>query len=255
MFFFCTRHISGKKCFDLLGMRKGTEVRLMDTGRGRVDVHGAVKVACSTSAELRRIIEIGHCRRSTDATDVNATSSRSHAVLQVQIFATSDKPSKHELGDLDVEDRPFLAMGAQREFGILTLVDCAGSERKEDSMYHSKQRRKEGAEINASLHALKECIRRTRLKQIAELNGDSRTIHVPFRSSNLTKVLMESFTTAGAELVVIGTVSPTPTDTEHSESTLQTCCMLNGMTNLVSENIVFHFIKIVFANFWLVWFV
>ena len=41
----------------------------------------------------------------------------------------------------------------------LTLVDCAGTERKEDSATHSAERRKEGAEINTSLHALKECLR------------------------------------------------------------------------------------------------
>ena len=35
------------------------------------------------------------------------------------------------------------------------LVDCAGSERKEDSNHHSAERQKEGAEINASIYALK----------------------------------------------------------------------------------------------------
>ena len=35
--------------------------------------------------------------------------------------------------------------------GLLTLVDCAGSERKEDSMYHDKERQRESTEINASL--------------------------------------------------------------------------------------------------------
>jgi kinesin family protein 2/24 len=48
--------------------------------------------------------------------------------------------------------------------GRLTLVDCAGSERKEDNMHHSAEQRKETAEINASLYALKECVRMRRLQ-------------------------------------------------------------------------------------------
>ncbi|KAG8463118.1 hypothetical protein KFE25_011115 [Diacronema lutheri] len=43
--------------------------------------------------------------------------------------------------------------------GQLLVVDCAGTERREDSAYHTAERRREGAEINSSLHALKECFR------------------------------------------------------------------------------------------------
>ena len=42
--------------------------------------------------------------------------------------------------------------------GQLLLIDCAGTERRKDAMYHSKERQQEGAEINASLHALKDLI-------------------------------------------------------------------------------------------------
>ena len=49
---------------------------------------------------------------------------------------------------------------------MLTLVDCAGTERKEDSAAHTAERRKEGAEINSSLHALKECLRHWLLAQV-----------------------------------------------------------------------------------------
>lgn len=202
--------LAGKRCTDLLGTEQ-TEVRLMDDGNGGTKVIGGYQPTASTIDELKNFIHMGHSRRTTDATDKNATSSRSHAVCQIKISG----PNGFE--------------------GILTLVDCAGSERKEDSMYHSAQRRKEAAEINASLHALKECIRCTMLKKRALVLGSGKHIHVPFRGSNLTKVLMSSFTNETAQMAVIVTAAPGPTDTEHSISTFRTGCMLSGREDQVME--------------------
>ena len=148
----------------------------------------------SKSAEdLLEVLDEAHAFRATSETDINSVSSRSHAVCQIAITSP---------GAADT--------------GRFTLVDCAGSERKEDSMYHSAERRKEGAEINASLHALKECIR------YRAAGGAKAGHHVPFRNSNLTRVLMESFVREDALLSVISTVSPNPTDTEHSVRTVAT---------------------------------
>lgn len=70
-----------------------------------------------------------------------------------------------------------------RQCGKLLLVDLAGSERAADCQSNNRQRRLEGAEINKSLLALKECIRAL----------DSKSGHVPFRASKLTMVLRDSF--------------------------------------------------------------
>jgi len=75
----------------------------------------------------------------------------------------------------------------EAKFGKLTLVDLAGSERADETQSNDKQRRAEGAEINKSLLALKECIR------ALDSNKNGGDNHVPFRSSKLTLVLRDSF--------------------------------------------------------------
>lgn len=102
-------------------------------------------------------------------------------------------------------------------------MDLAGSERKEDSAHHDAQQRKESADINTSLMALKDCIRQ---RAMAAKSTDH--VHIPYRNSNLTKVLKSSLDDSDASTVVIATVSPGSADTEHSMSTLDTVCMITG---------------------------
>jgi kinesin family protein 2/24 len=75
-------------------------------------------------------------------------------------------------------------------YGKLTLVDLAGSERAQETQSNDRNRRAEGAEINKSLLALKECIRALDARKA----GNSE-VHVPFRASKLTLVLRDSFVT------------------------------------------------------------
>ncbi|RHY12900.1 hypothetical protein DYB25_001931 [Aphanomyces astaci] len=72
-----------------------------------------------------------------------------------------------------------------------------------------KSTRMEGAEINKSLLALKECIRAM----------DVGARHLPFRQSKLTQILRDSFMCDTSRTVMIATVSPC---SEHSNHTLNT---------------------------------
>lgn len=69
----------------------------------------------------------------------------------------------------------------------------------------------EGAEINKSLLALKECIR--------ALDGGSN--HVPYRASKLTLVLKDSFNRNSAKTVMIANISPAASSADHTLNTLR----------------------------------
>ena len=125
--------------------------------------------------------------RTTHATEVNDQSSRSHAICEISIC------------------------NGKAVHGKLSLIDLAGSERGADTKSHNRQRRMESAEINKSLLALKECIRAL----------DSGTSHVPFRASKLTQVLKDSFVNTNARTVMIATVSPCSSSTDHTVNTLR----------------------------------
>ena len=151
--------------------------------------------------------------RATAATGVHDASSRSHAVLRIYIRKTIPSNSRqasfanryNQVQDTVVE-------------GVVTLVDLAGSEHKIDSMYHSAERRKEGAEINASLMTLKECIR---IQGLVKNPAKAQKYNHIYRKSKLTKVLKGSFVLPNASTHIIATVSPASKDTEHSLNTLR----------------------------------
>lgn len=68
----------------------------------------------------------------------------------------------------------------------------------------------EGAEINKSLLALKECIRAL----------DNDQLHIPFRGSKLTEVLRDSFV-GNSRTVMISCISPNAGSCEHTLNTLR----------------------------------
>ena len=140
--------------------------------------------------------------RQTAATLANADSSRSHAILQFSLKKPREGPAVAGLAksgrgrQADAAAAAAAAVAAAsgaapgsptvfEEVGRFSFIDLAGTERGADTLdCTDKERRQEGAEINKSLLALKECIR----------GLDQGKTHVPFRGSKLTEVLRDSFT-------------------------------------------------------------
>jgi Kinesin-like protein len=92
----------------------------------------------------------------------------------------------------------------------MTFIDLAGSERGADVSGSDSKTRIDGAEINKSLLALKECIRAL----------DQEKKHLPFKGSKLTLVLKDSFI-GNCRTVMIGNVSPGLSSCEHTLNTLR----------------------------------
>jgi kinesin family member 2/24 len=92
----------------------------------------------------------------------------------------------------------------------MSFIDLAGSERGADTINTDKQTKMDGAEINKSLLALKECIRAL----------DQNKNHTPFRGSKLTQVLKDSFV-GNSKTTMIANISPALNCCEHTLNTLR----------------------------------
>lgn len=180
--------IYGNKVFDLLNQRK--KLNILEDAKKKVVVVGLKEHAVASVDFLKQLIEESGNRRSTGSTAANADSSRSHSIMQFALKAG----------------------GAEgRLVGKISFIDLAGSERGADTFDNNRQTRLEGAEINKSLLALKECIRAL----------DSEARHVPFRGSKLTAVLRDSFVGDQARTVMIANISPNNLSVEHTLNTLR----------------------------------
>jgi kinesin family protein 2/24 len=147
------------------------------------------------------VIEFGLNSRTTGVTGANVDSSRSHAILQICL---KDVRSVSKEAALHGDNQP-------KEFGKISFIDLAGSERGADHADTDRQTRMDGAEINKSLLALKECIRAL----------DQQSEHTPFRGSKLTQVLKDSFVGNNCRTVMIANISPCACAVEHSLNTLR----------------------------------
>uniref|UniRef100_A0A8C5I8Q4 Kinesin-like protein n=1 Tax=Gouania willdenowi TaxID=441366 RepID=A0A8C5I8Q4_GOUWI len=168
------------KVFDLLNGKM--KLKVLEDGKQQVNVVGLRE----KEVKLINMLTSGK-------TSANAHSSRSHAVFQI-ILRRNEKMH-----------------------GKFSLVDLAGNERGADTSSADRQTRLEGAEINKSLLALKECIRALGRNQA----------HCPFRASKLTQVLRDSFIGENSRTCMIATISPGMTCCENTLNTLRYAVLID----------------------------
>ncbi|KAF4704766.1 hypothetical protein FOZ63_026710, partial [Perkinsus olseni] len=177
--------IYGGRAYDLLNRR--SRLKVLEDASQEVQIPKLIVRRATTVDQLSSILYAGNSARTTFATTSNKDSSRSHAVC---VICTSSERGPE---------------------ARITLVDLAGSESAHDSQSHRLERRIEGAEINKSLLALKECVRAV----------DSGRAHIPFRASKLTMVLRDAFLHEGARMVMIACIKPGQRSGDHTLNTLR----------------------------------
>uniref|UniRef100_A0A671MW71 Kinesin-like protein n=1 Tax=Sinocyclocheilus anshuiensis TaxID=1608454 RepID=A0A671MW71_9TELE len=173
------------KVFDLLNRK--TKLRVLEDGKQQVQVVGLQEREVKCTEDVLKLIEMGNSCRTSGQTSANAHSSRSHAVFQI------------------------ILRRRVKMHGKFSLIDLAGNERGADTSSADRQTRLEGAEINKSLLALKECIRAL---------GRNKP-HTPFRASKLTQVLRDSFIGENSRTCMIATISPGMASCENTLNTLR----------------------------------
>ena len=173
------------KLFDLLNNKNVLQAR--EDGKGNICIVGLVEKNTKNIQELLDIIDYGLNSRTVGITGANLDSSRSHAILQISIRTRQGE-----------------------KYSKISFIDLAGSERAVDTIDTNKKTKIDGAEINKSLLALKECIR--------ALDLEKR--HKPFRGSKLTLVLRDSFI-GNCLTLMIANISPCLSCSEHTLNTLR----------------------------------
>ncbi|KAL5487192.1 hypothetical protein EMCRGX_G019766 [Ephydatia muelleri] len=174
------------KVYDLLNKKK--KLQILEDAKQLVQVVGLKEEPVHGVGDVLQLIQIGNQCRTSGTTSANQTSSRSHAVFQIVLRKRSG-----------------------RLHGKFSLIDLAGNERGVDTASSDRQTRMEGAEINKSLLALKECIRALGRKGA----------HLPFRGSKLTLVLKDSFAGDNSRTCMIAMISPGLSCCEHTLNTLR----------------------------------
>ncbi|XP_035531030.1 kinesin-like protein KIF1C, partial [Morone saxatilis] len=159
------------------------------------------KLAVTGFSDIRDLMDAGNKARTVAATNMNETSSRSHAVFTI-VFT---QKRRDQMTSLDTE-----------KVSKISLVDLAGSERA-DSSGAKGMRLKEGANINKSLTTLGKVI-----SALAEMqsNKKRKSDFIPYRDSVLTWLLKENLG-GNSRTAMIAALSPADINYEETLSTLR----------------------------------
>ncbi|KNZ78457.1 Kinesin-like protein KIF27 [Termitomyces sp. J132] len=211
---------------DMAGGRRDVQIR--EDKDGHIIWGGLREVNVRNVAEVMSLLRKGTSIRRTNETDMNAQSSRSHAIFSLTLTQKKYTGSTPPRGL-----RPSSALGhvgerlshagGDDEYGewvtIVSkfhFVDLAGSERLKRTAA-AGERIKEGISINSGLLALGNVI--------SALGDPSRSkshtaSHIPYRDSKLTRLLQDSLG-GNAHTLMIACVSPAEWNANETLNTLK----------------------------------
>ncbi|XP_064213350.1 kinesin-like protein unc-104 isoform X10 [Tribolium castaneum] len=188
---------------DLLNPKNKGNLRVREHPLLGPYVEDLSKLAVTSYEDIHDLIDEGNKARTVAATNMNETSSRSHAVFT--IFFTQQRYDQ-------------TTTLCTEKVSKISLVDLAGSERA-DSTGAKGTRLKEGANINKSLTTLGKVI--SALAEIASKNKKSKKADfIPYRDSVLTWLLRENLG-GNSKTAMIAAISPADINYDETLSTLR----------------------------------
>uniref|UniRef100_A0A8D0GT74 Kinesin-like protein n=1 Tax=Sphenodon punctatus TaxID=8508 RepID=A0A8D0GT74_SPHPU len=183
-----------------------------DAQKGVV-VQGLTLHQPKSAEEILQMLDYGNKNRTQHPTDVNATSSRSHAVFQIYL-RQQDKTA---------------SISRNVRIAKMSLIDLAGSERA--SAANTKGARlREGANINRSLLALGNVIN-------ALADPKSKKQHIPYRNSKLTRLLKDSLG-GNCRTIMMAAVSPSSMFYDDTYNTLKYANRAKDIKSSLKSNVV-----------------
>ncbi|XP_064159924.1 kinesin-like protein KIF1C isoform X9 [Anguilla rostrata] len=185
---------------DLLNPKNKGHLRVREHPLLGPYVEDLSKLAVTSYTDIADLMDAGNKARTVAATNMNETSSRSHAVFTI-VFTQKKHDSESDL--------------ATEKVSKISLVDLAGSERA-DSTGAKGTRLKEGANINKSLTTLGKVI-----SALAEVSKKKKkTDFIPYRDSVLTWLLRENLG-GNSRTAMVAALSPADINYDETLSTLR----------------------------------
>ncbi|XP_054857110.1 kinesin-like protein KIF1B isoform X2 [Eublepharis macularius] len=185
---------------DLLNPKNKGNLRVREHPLLGPYVEDLSKLAVTSYTDIADLMDAGNKARTVAATNMNETSSRSHAVFTIVFTQKKHDPET----DLSTE-----------KVSKISLVDLAGSERA-DSTGAKGTRLKEGANINKSLTTLGKVI-----SALAEVSKKKKkTDFIPYRDSVLTWLLRENLG-GNSRTAMVAALSPADINYDETLSTLR----------------------------------
>ncbi|XP_022597272.1 kinesin-like protein KIF1B isoform X9 [Seriola dumerili] len=185
---------------DLLNPKNKGNLRVREHPLLGPYVEDLSKLAVTSYTDIADLMDAGNKARTVAATNMNETSSRSHAVFTI-VFTQRKHDSETDLSTEKVSK--------------ISLVDLAGSERA-DSTGAKGTRLKEGANINKSLTTLGKVI-----SALAEVSKKKKkTDFIPYRDSVLTWLLRENLG-GNSRTAMVAALSPADINYDETLSTLR----------------------------------
>uniref|UniRef100_A0A8D0B0I0 Kinesin-like protein n=1 Tax=Sander lucioperca TaxID=283035 RepID=A0A8D0B0I0_SANLU len=187
---------------DLLNPKNKGNLRVREHPLMGPYVEDLSKLAVTAYNDIQDLMDSGNKARTVAATNMNETSSRSHAVFNI-IFTQKRYDAETD--------------NTSEKVSKISLVDLAGSERA-DSTGAKGTRLKEGANINKSLTTLGKVI--SALAEVVCISKKKVESFIPYRDSVLTWLLRENLG-GNSRTAMVAALSPADINYDETLSTLR----------------------------------